>query len=54
MVCPRCNKVRRFKDTVERDKKNRKKQWMITSCITCNFHLNIEEHKSQRDVEEDD
>lgn len=52
MVCPRCQKVRRFKDTVERDKKNKKKQWMITSCLSCNFHIEIVAHRPGKDDNE--
>lgn len=52
MVCPRCQKVRRFKELVERDPKNKKKRWLITSCISCDYHIDIEEYKPGKAVYE--
>lgn len=53
-LCPRCQKSRRTKDTIERDPKNKRKRWLITSCMVCGYHKDIEEFKSNRIIDEDE
>jgi hypothetical protein len=53
-ICPRCQKSRRFRESVARDLKNKRKQWLIRSCMSCDFHIDIQEHRPDKTNDEDE
>lgn len=45
-LCPKCDLRKRVRDHVEHDNKTGKK-YLITSCVSCDFHFEIDELKNE-------